>query len=368
MNAVVQIQSASLPALQSMSEAELVSVMQTSIYPGAKLESIKMVLGYCKATGLDPMKKPVHIVPMKVSTGEKDRYGNDKKETRDVIMPGVGSYRTDAARTGQYAGMSDPEFGPTLVLKYEADEWYDVDEDNGNTRRAKRRVKRELHYPEWCRITVERIVDGVPRKFTAREFWIENYATRGSDGAPNEMWTKRPIGQLVKCTEAQALRKAFPETIGAQPTADEMEGKTMDEGAVVIDDSTREVTGGKKEPEKKELPLYPAEKFDHNLEGAWKKRVEEGGDPEKLVAMLKTRNTLTPEQEAAILNLKQATPAAQQKPDAPAVTAAEVLEKINASATVEELDDAATLIAAVPEAERAALNTRYDELRAKFEV
>jgi hypothetical protein len=61
--------------------------------------------------------------------------------------------------------------------------------------------------------------------FTAREYWIENYATAGRDSkAPNSMWQKRPRGQLIKCAEAQALRKAWPE-LGAQPTAEEMEGK-----------------------------------------------------------------------------------------------------------------------------------------------
>ena len=41
------------------------------------------------------------------------------------------------------------------------------------------------------------------------------------------MWARRPYAQLAKCSEAQALRKAFPE-FGAQPTADEMEGKEFD--------------------------------------------------------------------------------------------------------------------------------------------
>jgi hypothetical protein len=58
---------------------------------------------------------------------------------------------------------------------------------------------------------------------------MENYAVKGGQEksiAPNAMWTKRPYGQLAKCAEAQALRKAFPE-IASQPTADEMEGKTL---------------------------------------------------------------------------------------------------------------------------------------------
>ena len=97
MNALTKIENT---ALAAMSEGELLQVLQSSLYPGAKLESIKMVLGYCKAAGLDPMQKPVHIVPMKVSSGRKDEKGWDIKEDRDVIMPGVALYRTQASRTG----------------------------------------------------------------------------------------------------------------------------------------------------------------------------------------------------------------------------------------------------------------------------
>lgn len=179
---------------------ELVRVLGNSLYPGAAPESIELVLGYCEASGLDPMQKPVHIVPM---------WDGKAKRMRDVIMPGVNLYRTQAARSGAFAGMTEPEFGP------------DFTDSIGGAK---------ITYPEWCRVTVKRaLANGIVAEFTAREFWLENYAMKGGAEksiAPNAMWTKRPRGQIAKCAAAQALRIAFPE-IASQPTADEMEGKTI---------------------------------------------------------------------------------------------------------------------------------------------
>jgi phage recombination protein Bet len=212
-------------------EKELIDVLRNSLYPGAQDASIKLVLSYCKAAGLDPMQKPVHIVPMKVSTGEKDEKGWDIKENRDVIMPGIGLYRTQAARTAQYAGVTEPDFGPTKTLKYIETTW----EEGENGRRQKRQVNAEVEYPEWCRVTVKRVVGDQVREFTAREYWLENYATKSvSSQEPNAMWKRRPFGQLAKCTEAQALRKAFPE-FGAQATADELEGKQLEDDGMTIE-------------------------------------------------------------------------------------------------------------------------------------
>ncbi|MDB5975198.1 MAG: bet [Nevskia sp.] len=222
-------------ALANITEQELVEVLQSSLYPGAQLQSIKLVLGYCKASGLDPMQKPVHIVPMKVSTGQKDNNGWDIKAMRDVIMPGVGLYRTQAARTQEYAGVSDPEFGPTKTLSFKAERW----EDDGG-RRVKRWVDETIEYPEWCRVSVKRLVGGIVCDFPAREYWLENYASKGDSGEPNAMWKKRPIGQIAKCAEAQALRKAFPEQTGSQPTAEEMEGKDL-----MIEDQSGQPHAGK---------------------------------------------------------------------------------------------------------------------------
>jgi phage recombination protein Bet len=182
------------------SQRELIEVLESSLYPGAKPQSIGLVLGYCKAAGLDPMLKPVHIVPM---------WDGKQGAMRDVVMPGVGLYRTQASRTGQFAGMGAPEFGP------------DVTQNVGGV---------SVTFPDWCRITVRRALpSGIVAEFTAVEFWMENYAVKGGKEksvAPNAMWARRPRGQIAKCAEAQALRKAFPE-LGSMPTADEMEGRAL---------------------------------------------------------------------------------------------------------------------------------------------
>lgn len=187
-------------AVVAQTEDELIRVLQNSLYPGAQIGSVQMVLGYCQAAGLDPMQKPVHIVPM---------WDAKTRTMRDVIMPGVNLYRTQASRTGKFAGMSEPEYGPML------------EETLGGV---------TIKYPEWCRVSVEKLLDnGTVARFTAIEYWIENYAMKGGQEksiAPNAMWQKRPRGQIAKCAEAQALRKAFPE-VGSAPTAEEMEGKAM---------------------------------------------------------------------------------------------------------------------------------------------
>lgn len=200
MSTALDKQVKNMPSL-SVSEQELMSVLRNSLFVGAKDESIKMAVSYCRAAGLDIMQKPVHLVPMNV------KKPNGEYEWRDVVMPGIGLYRTQASRTGEYAGMSEPIFGE------------EVTENLGGV---------SVTYPKHCLVIVKRMVGGNLVDFPAKEYWKENYATKKKDtAAPNAMWEKRPFAQLAKCAEAQALRKAFPE-FGSAPTADEMEGKEID--------------------------------------------------------------------------------------------------------------------------------------------
>lgn len=243
-----------------MSEDDLISVLTTSLYPGASINSIKMVLSYCKAAGLDPMQKPVHIVPM---------FDKFSKQMRDVVMPGIGLYRTQAARSEAYAGVTEPVFGE------------DVTEELSGV---------SITYPRWCSISIKRILpSGQIVEFSAKEFWKENYATAGKDSvAPNAMWRKRPYGQISKCAEAQALRKAFPE-IGSAPTADEMEGKSLEEREINPSPPTRQ------EPE-----AYPEDKFTENLP-KWRDLIDSGKKTaEQIVSMVSSKAILSDEQKEMI--------------------------------------------------------------------
>ena len=188
------------------------SALKNSLYTGAKDESIKMVLDYCKAAKLDPMQKPVHIVPMSVKNALTGKY-----EYKDVVMAGVGLYRIQAARSNQYAGVSEPEFGEDVTCNL------------GGV---------EITYPKWCKVTVKKLVNNTIVEFTAKEYWLENYAAKKDTSTPNTMWQKRPYGQLAKCAEAQALRKAFPEIVSQHPTAEEMEGKHFNELEIEVKNIT----------------------------------------------------------------------------------------------------------------------------------
>lgn len=205
MSAVVQIEP-QLPASvtrRGINEAQWRTLMN-NLYPGAAGESVLMVWDYCVARQLDPLKKPCHIVPMSVRDSKSGDY-----VWRDVVMPGIYEYRTTAARTGLYLGQSDPEFGPEI-------------EHLG------------VKAPAWCKIIVYRWNEKAQMKaeFPARVKFVEAVATaknkKTGELYVNDRWTRAPEQMLEKCTEAAALRKAFPDELGGTHTADEMIGQQLE--------------------------------------------------------------------------------------------------------------------------------------------
>lgn len=164
-----------------------------AVFPGAQTaESVILALSYCKARRLDPFKKCVHIVPI---------WDKEKERMVDTIWPGIAELRMTAFRTMAYAGRDKTVFGPD-----ETREWGAV----------------KVTFPTFAQVTVYRMSLGQRLAFAGPPvYWMETYAATKS-GVPNNIWQRRPRGQLDKCAEAAALRAAFPEDIGDELTADEV--------------------------------------------------------------------------------------------------------------------------------------------------
>ena len=218
-------------------------VLTEAIFPSAKTaEAICLALDYCRARRLDVFKRPVHIVPMWNST-----LGGEV----ETVWPSINELQTTAGRTGKWAGMDAPEWGPLITRKFEG--------TVVGKRGEERQVKAEVTFPEWCSVTVYRLINGERYAFNEPVFWLEAYARQGRTEVPNEMWRKRPRGQLHKNAKAASLRAAFPEDIGSDYAAEEMEGRETDAGGVVIDADPGSVTDMTSRPEVKEpaSPQYP---------------------------------------------------------------------------------------------------------------
>jgi len=177
-----------------------------SVFPGALSDSIIMAIEYCRARGLDVLKKPCHIVAMSVKEKKRQANGSMQESNvwRDVILTGIYEYRITAHRTGEYLGMDDPEFGPVIDFK-------------------------GVKTPEWCAIKVYRWNSKIGQKaaYPARLNFSGVVAVK-SDGMPNARWSRDPQQMLEKCVEAAALRRAFPDELGSTPTMEEMEGRTLE--------------------------------------------------------------------------------------------------------------------------------------------
>lgn len=183
-------------------------VLVEAIFPNAKSsDSVLLALDYCKARGLDVMKKPVHIVPV---------WNSLLGRETETIWPSINEIQVTAARTKQWAGMDAPAWGPDVQHTFKGrrkgkDGWKDTVID--------------VTFPEWCAVTVYRMIDGNRCAFTEPVYWMEAYARVGGGILPNDMWCKRPHGQLHKVAKAASLRAAFPEEGDYSDV--EMEGQTV---------------------------------------------------------------------------------------------------------------------------------------------
>lgn len=232
-------------------------VLVDAIYPGARtVDAIGMALAYCKARKLDIFKRPVHIVPI---------YSSVLGKEVESVWPGINEVRTTAMRTGEYAGCDETAFGPMVSKTF-----------TGKTRKGKgdaaefENVSTTVTFPQWARVTVYRMVKGVRCAFPGPTIYYEASFGQRSKWCqvPNEKWEKSGSFMLEKCAEAAALRKAFPEELGNDYTAEEMEGRIvdLDDGNVAI--VPEEVTTAPaKKPDRADYQVKTKEPIDQDGEG-----------------------------------------------------------------------------------------------------
>jgi len=174
-----------------------------------------------------------------------------------------------------------------------------------------------------------------------RTFSIEDAKAAGLLGKQGP-WTQYPKRMRQMRARAFALRDVFPDVLRGLPVAEEL-----------MDTPTEKFMG----PDEDVAPdFYPADQFEKNLP-AWLGVIAKGRKtPDEIIAMAQTKHPLTDAQKAAV----RATPAAPVS-DAPAMTYAQVADRLTKAANPDELAEAGSLIAAVAdEVQRKELSALYD--------
>lgn len=156
-----------------------IGLIKRTIAKGATDDELSLFLHQCKRTGLDPLAKQIYF---------QKRFNKRANRFDITIITGIDGYRLVAGRTGEHAGTDDAVF-----------------DDESSPKKAS--------------VTTWRIVKGMRVPFAATARWSEYYP--GDE--QGFMWRKMPCGQLAKCAEALALRKAFPAELSGVYTKEEME-------------------------------------------------------------------------------------------------------------------------------------------------
>ena len=167
-----------------------VQLIKDTVAKGATDQELQLFLHVCAKTGLDPFMRQIHLIK---------RWDSTLQREVATIQTGIDGYRVVAERSGTYAGQDEPSF----------------------------KMKEGSSIPEAVTVTVYRIIKNQRVGFAATAFYDEYVQTK-KDGEPTRFWRKMPRGQLAKCAEALALRKAFPNDLSGIYTHEEMEQASND--------------------------------------------------------------------------------------------------------------------------------------------
>lgn len=162
-------------ALWTPEQTQLIS---STIAPGCTGDELRLFAYACQRTGLDPFSKQIYAI---------------KRGGKMTIQAGIDGLRSIAERTGQLDGSETYWCGDDGV-------WADVWLGSKSPAAAKTIIHRK----------------GSSHPFVGVARFADYNAGQG-------LWSKMPAAMIAKCSEALALRKAFPADLSGVYSTDEMQ-------------------------------------------------------------------------------------------------------------------------------------------------
>lgn len=171
---------------------QLAALRGTGIDEDVTEAELMVFLHECQRRKLDPFTRQIYLL---------GRYDRRKKRKVYRSQTGIDGFRVVARRAADEARQT---------IEYEETLWCGPD-------RKWTDVWLDSEPPAACKIVVLR--DG--KRFPAIAKF-SSYVQVNDEGRALGLWQKMADNQLAKCTEALALRKAFPEDLGGLYTEDEL--------------------------------------------------------------------------------------------------------------------------------------------------
>jgi phage recombination protein Bet len=162
-------------ALWTPEQTQLIS---TTIAPGCSNDELRLFAYACQRTGLDPFSRQIYAI---------------RRAGKMTIQAGIDGLRSIAERTGQLDGSETLWCG-------DDGQWTDVWLGSKPPAAAKTTIWRK----------------GAGHPFTGVARFQDYNAGQG-------LWSKMGATMIAKCSEALALRKAFPADLSGVYSADEMD-------------------------------------------------------------------------------------------------------------------------------------------------
>lgn len=331
------------PDQTEWTEQQAAVLQQSGISNAVTKAELSGFLHLCQRTGLDPFSRQIYLI---------GRWS--KKEGRDVFTPqtGIDGYRVIAQRVTSQTGGS---YG------YEDTLWCDKD---GRWR--------DVWLPDAPPAAAKVVVVRNGQRFSAVARFSE-YVQTFPDGNPKGLWAKMPSGQIAKCAEALALRKAFPHDLAGVYTAEEMaQADNADSPAPAQERHLRRVQPGETDqwttpaPE----PQTATQGRDYLAEARKAEKPEQvreiylaaGADPASPPELAEQLAAIGREKAAAKTEATPAAPAGQAPADAPATGEQEPLDvETVADSEGEHAQAVAELRAAAAKAQVPDVDTEFEK-------